>query len=230
MVADTNPPQSLLDVATALSARCYLIGHDFDVCRTDNGVKVFSEAFQCCNWRCNGIHPHNVAAAVQACHIMQDKLPLNWLELASNPLLAPPGRQEYFQKAGVHWVLDVAHNAESVQYLADYIASIEMPGQKVWVIFSAHADKSIGDMLQAIHQPGYSWSVYVMPGHRAATKEQLISEFAGKGVPTDQMTSDVRENWLELVGNIQEGDLVVAFGSFRVVAAVKSLISHTWEA
>ncbi len=230
VIADPDPPQSLMDVASALSARCYLIGRDFDVCRTDEGLRVFGEALQSCDWRCTGLHPHNVAAAVQVCHIMQDKLPLNWLSVANKPLLAPPGRQEYLQKAGVHWLLDVAHNAQSVDYLADYIASMEIPGQKVWVIFSAHADKSIGDMLQAIHQPGYSWSVYAMSGYRAATKEQLISEFADNGITTDMMTSDVRENWLELVGNIQEGDLVVAFGSFRVVAAVKSLISHTWEA
>jgi dihydrofolate synthase/folylpolyglutamate synthase len=118
-------------------------------------------------------------------------------------------------------LLDVAHNPQAAGLLAAHVQSC-YPGRRVLALFAAMADKDIEGILRRMGKVVSVWALAPLPGNpRAASQERLAQAFQKVGLPSPCMGFSSCAKALEsLKQQAAPGDLIVAFGSFYVAAAV----------
>jgi len=163
--------------------------------------------------------------------------------LMANVQLA--GRLTTYQLANRQILLDVAHNQQSIQRLANYLSNNE-PKQSRVAIFAAMADKDIAAMLDLMLPLFDRWYLPALQNcPRAATPDtvrqllierQQLSEnsqqdpLQGKNadlsVDVDvQMMAKVEESLLEAIHSTTQNDKIVVFGSFYTVGEALAAIN-----
>lgn len=125
---------------------------------------------------------NNAAGVVALVRLLDQRLAVTLAAMQQGlQQVALSGRMQSCQCQGVPWLLDVAHNAQSVQALADELAA---QGGQVIAVFSALADKDIADMLRRLSPWVSCWHLSVLDTERAASREQLIQAMHQAGVPS----------------------------------------------
>lgn len=221
VVADLDPPDSLLSTLDALGATTFLVNRDWHVV----GGDVLTASHQRYQLPENtSLLPVNVGAAIQALElsgqVTVDQSLVN--HLASVSLT---GRLNRIQKDDFELVLDVAHNVESVSQLVKFLSNHSVPG-KTFAVFGVMGDKPIHDMLTLCESAFDEWHLIdLCHVPRAMSTDRLTEFLKPMGAPIHQ--GAFADLWQSLMTRVTTGDRVVVFGSFFSVGeATTYLAAH----
>jgi dihydrofolate synthase/folylpolyglutamate synthase len=216
--ADVDPPQSLVNHASALSAPLYLINRDFGYSAENQIWEWWNSGMRVSSKPLPQLPLPSLAAALQAILLMGVKIdPVDSFTLLAN--LRVPGR---FQTTG--WrerkvTLDVAHNPAATAYLAGRLAQEISSSSKVHAIVAMMSDKDRLHSLENVKGCIDYWYVADMSTiPRAATIEQLRQDLHH----LDQLvifSGSIAECLQAAHNNSGVDDRILVFGSFFTVSA-----------
>lgn len=223
VVADPDPPASVLESARALGARLLLLGKDFG---------YVARAAQWSYWgpagkRHNLAHPalrgamqlRNASTALTALDALGGQLPIGMRDvrqgLAAVRLAGRfqvlPGRPQV--------ILDVAHNPQAAQTLADNLADSGYAPETIAVVGMLR-DKDIAGVLRAVSAQITRWHVASLGGARGASADEIASALERSGQAVNVTRHESVGSALDAARNeAKPDDKIVVFGSFLTVAA-----------
>jgi len=225
---DADPPQSLLETCRLASADFLQIGRDFGFlrqegqwqwwCGTDR--KLGGLAFPALR---GDYQLHNASCALMALETLRDRLPvaaqdirrgLAEIEVAGRCQVLP-GQPQI--------VLDVAHNPQAAQALANSLGGMGF-ARTTWAVFGMMADKDIEAVVTALKPRVDRWLCCDLPGARAASAEALREVLEKVGVGGTASAAQTFASPAAALAFAQENangdDRILAFGSFLTVADV----------
>jgi dihydrofolate synthase/folylpolyglutamate synthase len=222
VVAEPEPPASVLEEAARVGAQLLLIGRDFG---------FSAEAAQWSCWGPGGkraglAHPalrgaiqlRNASAAIVALDALRERLPVSMQEVRRG--LAEvnlPGRFQVLP-GRPQIVLDVAHNPQAAAVLAANLSASGFAPQTIAVL-GMLADKDIDGVMRAVAPRITRWHLATLGGPRGASARQLAAALAACGVsaPATEHAS-VAGALAAAQGEAGESDKIIVFGSFLTVA------------
>jgi len=217
IVADDDPPATLLAALNARGAIPQFIGRDWQIragrLTTVGGLTAVLP-------QPSGLFETNVGAALQAIE-SSGASELSEGLIAAVSAVSLPGRLTILEISGVRVILDVAHNTESVVRLVDFMRRHPCDGAS-HAIFGVMGDKPVHDMIHACAGIFDDWSaVDLRHIPRAMSAEDLAGAIGSGRVNT---TGSFTEVWADVSQRCQSGDRVVVFGSFHTVTEALRLL------
>lgn len=222
VVADPDPPRSVLQFAHLAEARLLLIGRDFG---------YLNQGTQWSWWGPSGkrsglAHPalrgamqlRNASAALAALDSLRERLPVAMQDvrrgLAEVSLAGRfqvlPGRPQV--------VLDVAHNPQAAAVLAANLGDSGYAPQTI-AVFGMLKDKDIAGVVRAVAPRITRWHLATLPGPRGADSRSLARIFLELKIAAPVAEHDsVAEALAAARKEAGENDKIVVFGSFLTVA------------
>jgi dihydrofolate synthase/folylpolyglutamate synthase len=227
VVAEPQPPESVLQRARALGCDLALSGRDY---RYSVGEGSWSwrgrslELLDLPGPALAGLHQlDNAAAVLMALEMLGDRLPV-----ARNAVVEGLARTSLAGRFEVHSgvvtvILDVAHNPAAAGALARTLAATPCPGRTLAVL-GVLGDKDLAGMAAALTGQIDAWYVSAPAAGRGMPREQAEGELRRLG-------ADPVLGFDRLAGALEAaragagpGDRIVAFGSFLTVAELGGLI------
>ena len=223
IVAEANPPVSLLEHARQIGAELRLIDRDF-------GYVAQSVQWRFWDWRgrrdalplpaLRGSHQLvNASAALAALDALRERLPVDngairrglaQVELPARFQLLP-GRPTL--------ILDVAHNPHAAQRLSENLGQLDGRGSLL-AVFAMLKDKDIEGVVAPLAARVHKWFIAALAGPRGSDLERLHSALRAAGVTVPVLRCADVVNALQ---RAREGarldDKILVFGSFHTVAA-----------
>ncbi|MEW8626140.1 MAG: bifunctional tetrahydrofolate synthase/dihydrofolate synthase [Candidatus Thiodiazotropha sp.] len=233
VIGDSEIPESVLGYAKQLGAELYLAGRDFNASLAGDHIQ----------WQRTGEEPlilplahlsgqgqlHNTSAVVMISSLLQSSLPLDQ-SLLSQGLrqVSLRGRTQLIE-GEPSLLLDVAHNAQAVASLREYLDRLEWPGQ-VYALFGLLKDKDSEAIVESLYSAISGWYLVDLPGARGQSAEQLarVVQQYGEAIPV-HCYSDFSSAFESVRGLARAEDLIVIFGSFLVVGDALDLLDSTAE-
>jgi dihydrofolate synthase/folylpolyglutamate synthase len=218
---DDAPPDSILQHAQTLAAPLLLVHRDF----------AFSADATGWNWRGAGGDLHdlplpglrgamqlrNAAGVIAALR----QLPLTVTEAAIRRALPALNLPARFQRIG-DVILDVAHNAEAAEVLADNLLAEHRQGRNLLVL-GMLSDKPVEEVGRALARCAQRVFVGSLPGPRGLPAEALRLRLQGSGLNC-VACPDIPAAFAQASREAQAGDWVVVTGSFLSVAAIAEIV------
>lgn len=218
--ADPDPPASIAAQAVALGAPLLQAGRDFRFEAGEGAWHWQGPGGDLRNLPLPGLRGAmqlaNAAGAIAAVRALRPKLTVNDAAIRrALPKLQLPGRYQRIGKT----LLDVAHNAEAAQVLADNLRAERVAGD-ILLVLGMFADKPVESVVRALS--GVSRKIFVggLPGPRGLDGAQLADRASRAGRVPDAVSSDVAGAYAQARAQAQAEDLIVVTGSFMTVAAV----------
>jgi len=217
VVAEPDPPPSLAAHLTSVGAEVSWINEDW---RAEpnrvhtSGGETYGVSPP------TGLLPQNVGAAVEALSRLSDfSLSQALLEPISS--ISVPGRLSRHRFEGKDVLLDVAHNAESVAQLSQYLSDHPVAG-KTRALFGVMGDKPIRDMIHHCSAVIHEWNLIDL-SHvpRAMAPQDVSSLLQGEQVVDMGIFSDL---WPRVRARMAEHDRMVVFGSFFSVGEALAMM------
>lgn len=201
VLADSQDCPVIYQEAARLGVTLYQGGRDFDYPSEKAGL----------------LHPLARAAAQKVVEILHDKIPVP-AEIISRALQTAriAARHEIIKRK---YILDVAHNNQSVRELKRFLESLQISG-KVHAIFAAMGDKNVPAMIQQLDEMVDYWYPVQLQGKRAvklADLQQILHDVTAcwyEGYAMPQQALQKAET------QAQQDDILVIFGSFVLVGAL----------
>ena len=220
--ADANPPASLVGEAERLNVDWRVLGKDFRLSHSGH------------NWHWQGDHVRyrdlplpavsgahqlaNAAGVLMVLEMLAGKLPvpraaidsgLKWLKI-NGRIQRIPGTVEQ--------VLDVSHNPQAAEALADALRHMP-PAGRVQVVLGLMQDKDIHAFVAALAPLVDCWYPVALDTPRASTPAQLAETLAGVVAQTPVIPCiSVAVALQALQQQVKPGDRVLVCGSFHTVA------------
>lgn len=222
IVADLQPPQSLLDKARQVHAQLFCINQQFS----------YQKSVVDWQWTGDGQHYEhlpppalkgehqfrNASAAILAVTKLQKLLPVHEQAICNGlETVKLMGRFQLIEGA-VPILLDVAHNPQAVgtlvAHLDEYFAD-----RKIYAVFSMMKDKDIDAAISLLKTNIAHWFFAPSTYPRMATAEIMQACFRRQGV--EQVCFDA-ENFIQAFyaakQQARQGELILIFGSFFLVS------------
>ncbi|PWQ92870.1 bifunctional tetrahydrofolate synthase/dihydrofolate synthase [Leucothrix pacifica] len=221
---DPNPTLSIQSEAERIGASLLQLGRDYQwhpgetddiwyLTATGSGSLVLPKPSLRGKFQLN-----NASMVITAIKSFCDQLPVNDDSIRQGLTKARViGR---LQKLGEcpELLVDVAHNPQSAQALADYLSENPTSGKTV-ALFSALADKDLEGILEPLRNSFEAWHIVPLDGPRAQDTQQLLEKIQRYGVNgTLETHSDFNVAIKMLQNTLNCEDRLVAFGSFLVVS------------
>ena len=128
-----------------------------------------------------------------------------------------PGRLECIVAEGRQWWVDVAHNPLGARLLAAELPK-RWPAAAVVALFGNLADKDSGDIFAALRGLVRHWVLVDTQGARGLSALDL----AARGAPPGSAVAGPLRDGMRLARSLAgPSDVILAFGSFAVAAAVR---------
>ncbi len=230
IIAEPDPPHSLVATAIARGALTCYIGHDFGWQKSPETPNQWGF------WAKEGDHVMrrhglplpalrggyqlgNAAAALAALHVLNDRLPVSQGAVKQGLLdVNWPGRFQVLPGRPVT-VLDVAHNAHAAIALVRALADMAY-FPTTHAVFAMLKDKDIGAVVEAVKGRIDDWHIAPLPGPRGVDLETLATALATSGVRDRAIHrhASVAEAYAAARKLAAEADRIVVFGSFLTVA------------
>ena len=231
----TAMPASVQQAIDTHQAICYQVGQDFDYLEVDTDVWQYSNAavtMQLPRPALSLTNTANALSAVLASPLNIDKSAI--VQVLHTVKLA--GRFDYRETHNRHWLFDVAHNEQGVefllaqllplwqQYLAKQDGSEQVTSKpaSIKMLFSMLGDKDINKVVQRLTEVGLpisDWYIAEIDYPRAASTEQL------QGILTSYVDSAQIHGFKRLseatdaiINDSQAQDLIVVCGSFHTIS------------
>lgn len=217
--ADLNPPKRLIEHAEQIKSRLYLAGRDYkQAWQSDSG----EWSYRCNDWLLENLPPTqlpwvNAATALTALSFLAQRPSGQAVRqgLASATLV---GRLQVFQSSPLV-VLDVAHNPQAAEYLAEQITS-RWAGRRVRAVCAMLKDKDIESTLAALRSSVDYWYFAPSAGSRGTPAERLQQALPAA---SSQCFGSIKDAYQCALKDAEEGDLVLCFGSFVTIQAIYEL-------
>ncbi|MGP9557052.1 bifunctional tetrahydrofolate synthase/dihydrofolate synthase [Psychrobacter sp. AOP7-A1-24] len=236
-------PASVQQAIDTQQATCYQIGQDFSYRDIDTTTWQYSNAAVTLQLPRPALSLTNTANALSAVLASPLDVDITAIKQALQTVKLA-GRFDYRESHSRHWLFDVAHNEQGVefllaqllpfwqQHLAKYSnqnSSANVPTPKIKMLFSMLGDKDIDKVVQRLTQAGLpinDWFIAEIDYPRAATTEQLqdilveyidntnIYEFDSLHTATHAM-----------IKASQPQDLIVVCGSFHTIGEALNALS-----
>lgn len=226
-----TPPESLLKYASENKVELVRLGQDYLYQGISNN-----------SWQLNaaglhlgdlpvpalkgGFQLQNAAAAIMAVSLLLPDQPLTHQCIANGlQQVRLPGRyQQIADKPAV--LLDVAHNEQSAQKLAELLSDTAIDGKTIAVV-AMLADKAVAEVLTAVNSQIDHWVTAGLETGRAMTSKNMAQ--AVRGLHTDVKLS-VCENVIDACNEARalatDRDRIIVFGSFYTVSAATDFFSR----
>jgi len=218
---DTNPPKTVLDYAEQIQADLHLINRDFSVNKHADGwqYKTNKQTLTLPNLALQGdFQLHNAACAIRAVEQLNDQLPVPFDGIGEAlKTVTLVGRFYQFSEQP-DIILDVAHNPQAAESLANNLTSKPCKGRTLGV-FAMLADKDIAHVVSALSPHISTWYLADTHNARGATAQDLamyLQAQAEKGL-TKQF-KNVADALRSACIDADKNDRIIVFGSFYTVA------------
>ena len=220
IVADPEPPRSVVEYGERIGADLWLVGRDFH----------HSGDRQQWNWagrgrRFNGLaYPAlrganqllNAAGVLAAFTALRERLPITAQAVRTGlALVELPGRFQIVPGQPA-LVLDVSHNVQAVSVLARNLDAMGFY-PRTHAVFGAMRDKQLAPMVERIRGLIDHWHLCALPTPRAAAPEELAALLPGASV---QCHADPAAALRAAAAAADPADRIVVFGSFFTVGGV----------
>lgn len=227
--ADASAPKSVEAVANACGARLLTRGDEFDLIERQGQLAWYGI-------NAKGVKhsiglpemPHlpldSVVAAIQAVCLLFDE-PISDQAIADLVSCQLMGRFERIEYGNKTIILDVAHNPAAAEYLAKRLHE-HYPHRVVYAVFAAMADKDVSGVVSALSEEIDHWYVSALVNvPRAMSCRELGSVLSEQHINDYQACSSPSEAIAMAHSRMQDNDILIVFGSFFTVAAVKLWLS-----
>lgn len=216
---DLDPPIAIFCAAEKLTSPLYLLGRDFHFQQEGSSWEFQNDTF---HWQGLNV-PHlpiaNAAIACQALSVMCDQFPVvEWALREGIRDTRLTGRMQALPD-GVNGIMDVAHNAQSIAYLAEKIKQSPITGKTV-AVFSMLGDKNMPESIESIHTLIDEWHVAEIDNPRAAKLDDITSILREKNVQKIHIHRDPASAYQAATASMSEEDRVIVFGSFYVITEI----------
>jgi dihydrofolate synthase/folylpolyglutamate synthase len=229
VIADPQPPAAVIDEAGRIGAHALLLGRDFGYRAREGQWDYWGPAGR----RAGLAHPalrgarqlRNASAALAALDALRERLPLAMQDVRRGLAeVSLPGRFQVLP-GRPQVILDVAHNAEAAQVLAENLAASGFARETIGV-FGMLRDKDIAGVARALAPRITRWHVARLPGPRGASAAEVVRALSAAGVAQPCTPHDSPASALAAArGEAREDDKIVAFGSFLTVAEVMQALA-----
>lgn len=236
VIADENPPASVIDIVADLGVHAMWSGRDFgwQDASVAQGGQAYWEGWlstktgskqQLPKLPSGSLLPINICAALQALAL----LGISFTDQQLHTVLARiklPGRRESQELSGRGYILDVAHNPAAISKLLEYIDLSSCNG-KIYCLFSVMTDKEVTQMIRACTGRFEGWFLGDQPEvPRACTAQFLADVLRSEGNQVISTSEDLPQAFRSAQSAMSAGDTLVVFGSFFTVAAVLPLLDE----
>ena len=230
----TAMPASVQQAIDTHQASCYQVGQDFDYLEVDTDVWQYSNAavtMQLPRPALSLTNTANALSAVLASPLNIDKSAI--VQALQTVKLA--GRFDYRETHNRHWLFDVAHNEQGVEFLLaqllplwqQHLATQNISEQltskfaSIKMLFSMLGDKDINKVVQRLTEAGLpisDWFIAEIDYPRAASTEHLKSILSSY-IDSAQIHEFKRlsEATDAVINASQPQDLIVVCGSFHTI-------------
>ena len=222
VVADPQPPESVLEEIRRVGARPLLIGHDFGYRAQGSQWTYWGPAGK----RPGLAHPalrgamqlRNASAAFAALDSLRERLPIAMQDVRrALAEVALPGRFQVLP-GRPQVILDVAHNPEAAAVLASNLADSGFSPETI-AVFGMLRDKDIAGVVRAVAPRVTRWHLATLPGPRGAGAAELMNVLSREKIRTPAFAHETVAMALAAARNeAGEGDKIIVFGSFLTVA------------
>jgi dihydrofolate synthase / folylpolyglutamate synthase len=229
VLGEQHPPRSVLATAADVGAVVWQAGIDFHVAREASGGLRYGEGGLDIALPAPALgapcQPANAAAAICALRRLP-ALAVDAVAIARGVATATvPGRLQRI--AGpVEIVLDVAHNPQAADQLADWLQRHAIAG-RTFAVFSALGDKDLPRLVAPLLTGIDMWHLAGLPGVERRGLDvdalwQRLLPWPGAAVP--QRHPGVDAALAAARATAAPGDRIVVFGSFHTVGAALALL------
>ncbi len=224
VVADPDPPQSVLEEARRIGAQLLLLGRDFGYSAQEAhwtfrgpGGKAATLAHPALR---GAIQLRNASAALAALETLRERLPVGMQEVRRGlSEVTLPGRFQVLP-GRPQVVLDVAHNPEAAAALGANLMAAGFARETI-AVFGMLRDKDVAGVVRAIAPRISRWHLAGLGGARGADCRQLASALADAGVHAPAFEHETPAMaFAAAQREAGESDKIVVFGSFLTVAGV----------
>lgn len=230
--SDMNPPKSIQATANQLKTPLFQIGSEFDFALKNTQAWAFLQKntvlFDNLPWPSlkGQFQIQNAAGVLEVIALLQDKLPVPEKFIAIGlQNVAHPGRLQSLQKGTQTWWLDVAHNPQSAQVLANYLEQNQLKFE--CAIFSVLADKEAEPMIQSLRPFIQTWVLADLHSDRSMTQEALQSLLLAQGIAKENIRGmdSIKEAVSWGMSQFNELNQLLVFGSFLTVSQAMEALS-----
>ena len=249
---DPNPPDSIKAEAQRIGATLYQFGKAFSYEKSDNNQ------WQWKGWEASwnnqhsitlplpalqgGFQLNNAANVIAGLHAIKALLPVSHSALEEGlKTVTLSGRMQVLKK-NPEWLLDVAHNPQSAEQLAEYLNKNPVTGE-THAIFSMLGDKDIKKVINLMDEHIDTWHITKLEGSRGLETSEINALLSNTlNTPTNTPVENTTNNQSfntsishypnfdaickQLKKIAKNEDRVVAFGSFLVVSAVMEVCTN----
>ena len=221
---DPEPPITIAEAAEEKGAQLLQLGRDFHI---DPGIGGWA-------WRHAGrvrtglpfpamrgaYQVLNAAGVLMALETMMQDFPVSQTHIRTGLLeTVLPGRFQTLPGTPV-CVLDVAHNLQAAQALAQTLALQAVNGRTLAVVGMLR-DKPLAEILHALSASVDCWYPASLPVARGASAEELITALKTAGIEDPIKPFDlVTEAYAAACCDARSEDRIVVFGSFYTVSDI----------
>lgn len=234
---DVKPVPGLLEKAKLIGVELMLNSHDFSLPDFYREIREYGEdRGAACGVAHHNLLPDNsVACAVATVNLLAPDLPQSLIEKGLNTVELK-GRYQQIDLDGVRVILDVAHNPQASELLAQRLSASSFP---IRAVFGVMEDKDIEGIWAPLLPLIHDWYFCDIPGQDRAAKARNLSALmynknskatASRGDTADNFYADnemtIEKSPVEAIekaiADSVKGDTVVVFGSFFTVGPVLS--------
>jgi dihydrofolate synthase/folylpolyglutamate synthase len=229
VIADPDPPTSVALGAGRIGALPLRIGHEFGYRARAGQWDYWGPAGK----RLALAYPalrgprqmRNAAAALAALDALADRLPVGMQDVRRGLAeVVLPGRFQVLP-GRPQLILDVAHNPEAAQVLAENLAAAGFAAQTI-AVFGMLRDKDIAGVARALARRVTRWHLASLGGPRGCSAAELARILDAAGVSgTHAQHESVAAAFTAARKDAGENDKIVAFGSFLTVAEVMQILA-----
>lgn len=232
IIADAQPPQSVLDCAAQIGAPLQRIGVDFGFRRhaqqwdyQGQGRQRLALPFPALR---GAVQVANAATALAALDTLADRLPVNNGDVRRGLLeVTLPGRFQVLPGRPTV-VLDVAHNPHAVKTLVSHLKTMGFH-QRTIAVWGMLADKDMAAVAGLLADQVDRWLLTDLAVPRGAAVDTLAAALAAVGVQVDPADcfADPASALARARGIAAENDRILVFGSFYTVAGALTPLQPT---
>ena len=229
IVADPEPPANLEPEAMQRGMQLMRLGQAFGFVQNDGCWQWWSSdgeqrhSLPMPNLR--GVQQlYNASAVLQALHCLKSRLPLSQAQVREGlQSIDLPARFE-IRPGAYRLVLDVAHNPEAGQGLADNVRALHPLGARR-ALLGMLRDKNIADTLKPLLPLVEEWVLTGLDETRAANAQDIRSILLSLGVSADRIQCHERMPQARVAAEagLTADDILLVFGSFYTLGAFEEV-------
>ncbi len=226
VVADMDPPRSVLQQAVAQKVALVRAGQDYEIREviTDSGEIAAALHVQGNTFRLpSGPLPvESVAAAVMALRVLEPDMEQAAIEAVLVHAKAP-GRFERLQRKPDLY-LDVGHNPHAATWLSARLQSLKGLGCKVHAVYAALGDKDVEGVAHAMASVVDRWYLAGIDVPRGLSSDALRVRLESCALAQVSAHDAVAGAIAAAKTDAAVNDIIIVFGSFFTVAEARMLL------